>query len=139
MLFMWKCPKCGKELKNVNQSHYCVKVNTIDEYIACQDAEIQPILQKIYETIRTAAPDAKEKISYQMPTFWQGENLVHFAAHKNHIGFYPGGEATNAFAKQLESYKTSKGTIQLPLNKPFDYGLIADITKWRVKCVMQND
>jgi uncharacterized protein YdhG (YjbR/CyaY superfamily) len=132
---MWKCPKCGKELKKENQSHYCVKVNTIDEYIVAQTEEIQPLLHKIREIIRTAAPGAIEKISYQMPTFWQGENLVHFAAHKRHIGFYPGGEAVGVFAERLTEYKASKGSIQLPLDKPVDFDLIADITKWRVRCV----
>jgi uncharacterized protein YdhG (YjbR/CyaY superfamily) len=132
---MWQCPKCGKELSKVNQTHYCVKVNTIDEYIATQAEEIQPILHKIRETINNAAPNATEKISYRMPTFWQGENLVHFAAHKKHIGFYPGGEAASVFAERLTGYKASKGSIQLPLDKPIDYELITDITKWRVFCV----
>jgi uncharacterized protein YdhG (YjbR/CyaY superfamily) len=67
-----------------------------------------------------------------MPTFWQGENLIHFAAFKNHIGLYPGGEATSKFAESLAVYKTSKGAIQLPLDKPIDYGLITDIVKWRL-------
>jgi uncharacterized protein YdhG (YjbR/CyaY superfamily) len=105
---------------------------TIDEYIAGCAESVQPILQKIRETIRAAAPEAKEKISWQMPTFWQGENLIHFAAHKKHIGIYPGGEATTYFAGQIAEYKTSKGAIQLPLDKPMDYKLIADIVRWRI-------
>jgi uncharacterized protein YdhG (YjbR/CyaY superfamily) len=129
---MWQCPKCSRDFKNTDQTHYCVKANTIDEYITAQTEEIQPILHKIRETIRAAAPDATEKISYQMPTLWQGENLVHFAAHKKHIGFYPGGEAAGVFAERLTGYKASKGSIQLPLDKPIEYELIADITKWRV-------
>lgn len=106
---------------------------TINEYIAAQPEEVQPILKEIYKTIRAAAPDATEKISWQMPTFWQGENLIHFAANKKHIGIYPGGEAVGVFASRLKEYKTSKGAIQLPLNKPIDYKLIEDITLWRLE------
>lgn len=127
------CPKCGREFKNTNQDHFCVKASAIDEYIAAQPSEVQPLLQSIRETIRAAAPDAVEKTSWQMPTFWQGENLVHFAAFKKHIGIYPGGEAVGVFAERLTGYKTSKGAIRLPLNKPIDYELIADIVRWRVE------
>jgi uncharacterized protein YdhG (YjbR/CyaY superfamily) len=132
---VWQCPKCGRDFKNTNQDHYCGKISTIDEYISEQPAEVQPILNKIRETMREAAPKATEKISYRVPTFWQTENLIHFAAFKKHVSIFPGGEATGVFAERLTEYKTAKGTIQLPLNKPIDYGLIADITKWRVQCV----
>ena len=132
---MWKCEKCGKVFKNKNQSHFCDIGDTVDNYITAQPAEVQPILQKIRETIREAAPDAVEKISWKMPTFWQSENLIHFAAFKKHIGIYPGGEATTVFADRLIDYKTAKGTIQLPLDKPIPYDLIADITRWRASCV----
>jgi uncharacterized protein YdhG (YjbR/CyaY superfamily) len=108
-------------------------MNTIDDYIAEQAAEVQPLLTKLREVIKANAPDATEKISWQMPTFWQGENLIHFAAAKKHIGIYPGGEAVAVFAQELKGYKTSKGTIQLPLNKPIDYALIAAVTRWRVQ------
>ena len=107
-------------------------MNTIDEYITNQPTEVQPLLRKIRETIRCAAPEATEKISYQMPTFWKGKNLIHFAAFKKHISIFPGGEATAVFADKLIGYKTSKGTIQLPLDKPIPYDLIAEITVWRV-------
>lgn len=130
---MWKCPKCGRTFKNTEQEHFCVKPNSIDEYIAVQPEEVRPLLQSIRETIRAAAPEATEKISWQMPTFWQGGNLIHFAAFKKHIGLYPGGEATTAFADRLTGYKTSKGTIQLPLGKPIDYELITDIVRWRLE------
>jgi predicted N-acetyltransferase YhbS/uncharacterized protein YdhG (YjbR/CyaY superfamily) len=105
----------------------------IDEYIAAQSSEAQPILQAIRETIRVNAPEAIEKISYQMPTFWQGGNLIHFAVQKKHIGVYPGGEAVVVFADRLAEYKTSKGAIQFPLNKPIDRQLIADIVKWGIE------
>ena len=67
-----------------------------------------------------------------MPTFWQGENIIHFAAFKKHIGLFPGGKATSVFADRLAEYKTSKGTIQLPLDRPIDHELIIDIVKWRL-------
>ena len=70
-----------------------------------------------------------------MPTFWQGENLIHFAAFKKHISIFPGGEATAVFADRLTDYKIAKGTIQLPLNEPIPYDLIAEITRWRVSCI----
>jgi uncharacterized protein YdhG (YjbR/CyaY superfamily) len=106
---------------------------SIDEYIAAQSSEVQPILQAIRETIRANAPEAIEKISYQIPTFWQRENLIHFAAQKKHIGIYPGGEAVSVFADRLTDYKTSKGAIQFPLNKPIDHQLIEDIARWRIE------
>jgi len=130
---MWKCPKCGREFKNTNQDHYCGKISTIDDYIAVQPAEVQPLLQAIRETIRAAAPDTVEKISWQMPTFRLVENLIHFAAFKKHIGVFPGGEAVGVFADRLTGYKTSKGTIQFPLGKPIDHELLADIVRWRVE------
>ncbi len=132
---MWKCPKCGREFKNTEQDHFCLKPNSIDEYIDAQPEEMRSLLQRIRETIRDAAPKAAEKISWQMPTFWQRENLIHFAAFKKHIGLYPGGEATSIFADRLKGYKTSKGAIQLPLDKPIDYELITDIVRWRVRQV----
>ncbi len=130
---MWMCPKCGREFKNENQDHYCVKISAIDDYIAAQTPEVRPILQSIRETIHAAAPEASEKIAWQMPTFWKGENIVHFAAFKKHIGLYPGGEAVGVFADRLGDYKTSKGAIQFPLDRPVDHALIADIVRWRVK------
>ena len=138
---MWKCPKCGREFKNTNQDHYCGdKPANIDEYIAAQSAEVQPILMKVREIIRAVAPDATEKISWSMPTFWKDENLIHFAAFKNHIGIYPGAlERLSAeLMERLAPYKTSKGAIQFPYDK-VDYNLIEDITKWRVRSVENKD
>jgi len=130
---MWQCPKCNRECKNTNQSHFCVKPETIDQYISAQVEETQPILYKICETIRNAAPEAVEKISCHMPTFWQKKNLVQLAAHKSHIGFYPGDEAVVAFAEHLTDYETNKGCIRFPLDQPIDDRLIADIVQWRVE------
>ena len=135
---MWTCPKCGKELKNESQNHFCVTPGSVDEYIAGQPAELQPILLKVRDVIREAAPDATEKIAWQMPTYWQGENLIHFCAQKKHLGIHPGYVDRLPFADRLVGYKTSKGAIQFPYNKPIDYELIADITRWRVSCVEEN-
>ncbi len=132
---MWQCPKCKRGFRSDNQQHYCGEIDTIDQYISEQAVEVQPLLEKIRDTIRAAAPNAVEKMSWQMPTFWQDENLIHFAAFKKHIGIYPGGEATSVFADKLTEYKTAKGTIQLPLSQPMPYDLIGDITRWRVQQV----
>ena len=136
---MWRCPKCNREFRNTNQDHYCGKVETIDQYIAEQVDEVRPILQKIREVIRGAAPNAIEKISWQMPTFWQGENLMHFASFKKHISIFPGSGAVEVFADRLAEYKTAKGTIQFPLDKPMPYELIAEIARWKVAEVTSGD
>jgi uncharacterized protein YdhG (YjbR/CyaY superfamily) len=106
---------------------------TIDEYIADFPREIQAILEKIRVTIKKAAPEAEEKISYQMPTFTLKGNLVHFAAFKNHIGFYPTPSGTEEFRKELSVYKGGKGSIRFPLDQPIPYDLIDKIVKFRVK------
>lgn len=105
----------------------------IDEYIAGFPPDIQEILQKIRLTIRKAAPGAEEKISYQMPTFTLKGNLVHFAAFKKHIGFYPTPSGTAKFQKEITAYQAAKGSIQFPLDAPIPYGLISKIVKFRVK------
>jgi uncharacterized protein YdhG (YjbR/CyaY superfamily) len=128
---MWKCPNCGREFENVGQSHFCSEPpKTIEEYIDAQPEDLRPRLREVYGTIKAALPDAAEKMSWQMPTFWKGQNLIHFAAFKKHIGIYPGGEATTEFAEKLIGYKTSKGGIQFPNNKPLPLGLIAEIAQW---------
>ena len=103
---------------------------TIQEYIHTQDSTIQPRLTAIYDTIRTAIPDAQERLSWGMPTFWKGRNIIHFKTKKKHIGLYPGPEAVEAFADQLSGYKTSKGAIQLPNSKELPLELIAEIAQW---------
>ena len=105
---------------------------SIDHYISLQDEDVKPILNKIRETIRLAAPMAKENICYQMPTFYDKENLIHFAVFKDHIGIFPGGEYTSLFQDRLVGYKTSKGTIHFPKKEPLDYGLIREIVLWRI-------
>jgi uncharacterized protein YdhG (YjbR/CyaY superfamily) len=104
----------------------------IDEYIAACAPDVQEILQKIRATIRLAAPDAQEKISYAMPCFAQQGNLVYFAAWKSHIGFYPSGSGIAQFEKDLFAYEGAKGSVQFPFDKPIPYNLISQITKFRV-------
>jgi len=106
---------------------------TIEEYIDGFPAEIQSILQKMRQTIRSAAPEAEEAISYRIPTFKLNGNLVHFAAFKSHIGFYPTSSGIQAFRKELSSYKVSTGAVQFPLNNPIPYDLVRMITIFRVK------
>jgi uncharacterized protein YdhG (YjbR/CyaY superfamily) len=106
---------------------------TINEYIQTFPVEIQIILGKLRQTIRKAAPEALEAISYQMPAFKLNGNMVYFAAFKKHIGFFPTPSGVEAFKKELASYVTSKGTIQFPLNKPIPYDLVEKIVLFRVK------
>ena len=110
-----------------------VSFTSIDEYIATFPAEIQKILEEIRATIKAAAPEAEEKISYQMPTFFLNCNLVHFAAFKKHIGFYPVPTGIEKFKKELSAYEGAKGSVQFPLDKPMPYALITKIVKFRVK------
>ncbi|WP_341281191.1 DUF1801 domain-containing protein [Paenibacillus sp. FSL H8-0537] len=105
---------------------------TIDEYIAGHPQEIQALLQEMRKVIKEAAPEATEKISYQMPTFALHGNLVHFAAYKNHIGFYPAPRGIEAFKEELSVYKGAKGSVQFPLDKPLPYELIGRIVAFRV-------
>ena len=106
---------------------------TVDEYIRTFPPDVQRILQKLRETIAKAAPEAGEKISYQIPTFTYKGNLVHFAGYEHHIGFYPGSAAVEAFKKELSNYKTSKGTVQFPLDEPLPLPLVSKIVKFSVK------
>ena len=106
---------------------------TVDEYIQQYPPEIQEKLLLIRKTILDAAPEAKEKISWQMPTFTLNGNLVHFAAHKNHIGFYPGSSGIEAFQHRFGEYKSSKGAVQFPVSDPLPLELIAEIVRFRVK------
>jgi uncharacterized protein YdhG (YjbR/CyaY superfamily) len=105
----------------------------IDEYIAGFPADIQARLKKIRLTIRRAAPAAEEAIKYQIPTFMLNGNLVHFAAFKNHIGFYPAPRGIVEFKQQLAPYRAAKGSVRFPLDEPVPYDLIAKIVKFRVR------
>jgi len=104
----------------------------IDEYIDAQPPRVQQTLRSVRSTIKATAPNAAEKISYQMPTYWQGRNLIHFAAQKNHLGIYPGAEAMEYFLPRLSKFKTSKGAIQFPYSDFSDehLTLISEIAAW---------
>ena len=118
----------GKEMKTDQTAP-----KTIDEYIAAFPKDVQELLQKMRMTIRKAVPNAEETISYQIPTFTLNGNLVHFAAYKNHIGFYPTSTGIKKFAKELAVYKGAKGSVQFPLDKPIPFALVSKIVKFRVK------
>ena len=109
------------------------KAKDIDEYIAGFPPEVQVILEELRATIKKAAPEAQETISYQMPAFKLHGILVYFAAYKNHIGFYPTGSGIEHFKKEVSAYKGSKGTVQFPLNQPIPLDLISKIVKFGVK------
>ena len=107
---------------------------TIDEYIAAFPNDVQDILEKIRMTIRKAAPEAEETISYQMPTFTlKGHYLVYFAAFKKHIGFYPAPIGNAEFEQELSVYGAGKGTVKFPLDQPIPFDLISKIVKFRAK------
>jgi len=109
------------------------KPSTIDVYIASFPDNVQGILETMRRTIKKAAPTAEETIRYQMPTFkLNGKNLVHFAAFKHHIGFYPTPSGITAFQKELSIYKQGKGSVQFPLDKPMPYDLVKRIVLFRV-------
>ena len=114
-------------------------INTIDDYIAVCPPDIRRILVELRNTVKKAAPKAEEKISYQMPAFFQKGILVYFAAQKNHIGFYPTSSGIEAFKEELSEYGLSKGTVRFPLDKPLPLNLISQIVKFKVMENLEND
>jgi uncharacterized protein YdhG (YjbR/CyaY superfamily) len=115
------------------------KAKSIDEYIAKCPEEIQKKLKDMRAAIKAAAPEATEKISYQIPTFYLKGNLVHFAALKNHIGFYPTPSGVQAFIKETAKYASTKGAIQFPLDEPLPLKLVSKIVKFRVEENLKRD
>lgn len=107
--------------------------NTIDEYISTFPEDVRTILNQLRQTIKESAPEAEETINYQIPTFTLHGNLVHFAAFKDHIGFYPTPTGIEAFKKELAPYKGAKGSVQFPIDQPLPLPLIRKIVKFRVK------
>src|SRR5690606_42063368 len=105
----------------------------INEYISEFPDEIKAVMEQIRETIQQAAPGAKEAIKYGMPTFILNGNLVHFAAYKNHIGFYPAPSGIDAFIEELADYRTGQGTIQFPIDQPIPFNLVKKVVEFRVK------
>ncbi len=111
---------------------------TIDEYIANFPPDVQEILQKVRATIREAAPSAEETIKYQLPAFTLKGNLVYFGGFKKHVGFYPVPTGIEAYAEDLAPYKTGKGSIQFPYDKPIPYDLITKVVKFRIEENLRN-
>lgn len=109
------------------------KIETIDAYIHQFPEDVQGILQTLREVIKETAPEATEKISWEMPTFELYGNLIHFACFKHHIGLYPGADAILSFKGRMSEYKNSKGTVQFPLSKPLPIDLIKEIVLFNVK------
>ena len=126
----WRCPECGRTFSREGQPHYCGKPTTVDDYIAAQDEAVRPVLCEVRAILAAALPEAEERISWSMPTFWQGRNLIHFAAARRHLGIYPGSEATAAFADELAGYDVSKGTIRFPYGRELPAELIGRIARW---------
>lgn len=106
--------------------------NDVDNYVDGFPEEIQAFLKQIQKAILLAAPEAQQKISYGIPTFFLNGNLVHFAAFKNHIGFYPVPSGMKAFKEELSVYKQGKGSVQFPFDKPMPLNLVTEIVKFRV-------
>jgi uncharacterized protein YdhG (YjbR/CyaY superfamily) len=106
---------------------------SIDEYIRSFPEHIQKKLKELRNAIKELVPEAQEKISYQIPTFYLNGNLVHFAGYETHIGFYPGANGIAAFKSELSKYKTGKGSVQFPMEEPLPIGLIKKIVNFRVK------
>ena len=115
------------------------KFKDIDSYIASFPEETTALLKQIRTTIRKAAPEAKETISYGMPTFTLKGNLVHFAAFKNHIGFYPTSSAIERFKNELAKYKSGKGSVQFPIDNPLPLSLITKIVRFRAEENLARD
>lgn len=127
---MWTCPKCGRQFSKTEQPHFCGKPQTVDEYVESQDEAVRERLNEIRRIFRNAIPEAQERISWSMPTYWKGRNLIHFAASKKHVGIYPGGEATEVFSDELRGYSVSKGTIRIPYGAKVPAELLARIARW---------
>jgi uncharacterized protein YdhG (YjbR/CyaY superfamily) len=110
----------------------------IDEYIAAQTPEVQTLLEQMRKTVKKAAPEAEEVISYNMPAFKHHKILVYFAAYKNHIGFYATPTGHSEFAAELSVYKQGKGSVQFPMSQPLPIELITKIVKFRVKEILKD-
>lgn len=134
ILEAYELTNTGRVVNRTPKANY----TTVDEYINGYSAEVQNILESIRNTISDSIPEASEKISWGMPTFYFHENVIHFAAAKNHVSIFPTPEAIIAFADRLSDYTTTKGGIQFPYSSEIDYKLIGDIAKWRMEIVKEK-
>jgi len=135
---MWTCEKCGRTFKNINQHHFCGKIESVDAYILDQPEAHREVLQKTRALIKSVCPDAVERIAWSMPTYTQGENIIHFAGAKNHMGIHPGYLENLPFMDRIKKYKHSKGSVQFPYNQDIPYDLIKDITEFRLGEAKKN-
>ncbi len=130
---MWQCPICKREFAKENQPHFCGgKPETVDEYIQKFDLPVRQQLSVVRNCLREAFPDAEEKISWSMPTYWNKHNIIHFTAQKKHIGLYPGAEAVAHFSEELDrkGFRHSKGAIQIPYSDSLPVDLIRNVAVW---------
>lgn len=128
---MWRCPKCGREFKKINQGHYCGSAPlTVDDYIDLQDDKTHAHLITIKNAIHKSVPDCKESIAWSMPTYKNGDNAVSFAACKNHVSLYVGAEAIDFFKKDLQEYTTKKSAVYFPYDKELSSELLENMVKW---------
>ena len=109
---------------------YLAQSHTMAPTFAMQDEAVQPRLREVRDVLRATLPEAQERMSWSMPTYWKGRNIIHFAASKKHLGLYPGGEATAGFAEELKDFDVSKGTIRIPWNRALPETLIREIARW---------
>ena len=128
---MWVCPKCSREFKRINQSHYCGKApKSIEEWILQQEPPLQGYFQKLHQVICAAIPDIKQRIAWSMPTYGEKEIVVQFSACKNHVSLYVGEKAIEHFAADLRGYECKKSAVYFQYGEPLPESLVANIVKW---------
>ncbi len=128
---MWVCPKCNREFKRNNQSHYCGEApQTIEEWILQQEQPLQKYFQRLHQVISDAIPDIKQRIAWSMPTYGDKKVVVQFAACKNHTSLYVGEKAIEYFSTDLRGYECKKSAVYLNYSQPLPEALIEKLVKW---------